>query len=222
MKKGDFYNQIEDLDPKLKNIKSRSWKKIVAETGYGPKKLQRNINIKRWIIVAPVVIIICAIIPIFAVLLKPSPVDFSDRFCTQDDYKLVLSDENLFELAQVDDKLLCFSWVDSESTTNFFVDVNDSNIKFGINELIYNPEMDMEIKINIAYPHYQLDFIENNKEELLYLHTLDNIEIRWLYTKTFAYVYFKYNDYTYFLEFDENYGEQTIIEIVTELINSKN
>ncbi len=221
MKDRDLFNQLEESVPEIKESKERTWKRIVAETGYSTEtKKSSKFVFKKWMAFASAAVIICLLIPIAIIMFRPEEVE--NRFCSSSDYRLEIVETHLADFAKENPDLLFFNWAESEASTNRYIDVNDETVCFGINEIIYNVETDTEIKIDVIYPEYVFEEIEAIRDNAIYNVEIENINVSWFSSSTSANIVFNYKRYTYCLYFYTGIDENTVISTVAELLSSRN
>ncbi len=145
------------------------------------------------------------------------------KYFKEKDFVLVDTEQRLKDFYETDNNILYLDWYsDSNVLTSLYKASEDTKNILGIKEYITNNSANIELAITVSFENIQFEFIEKTTPNLLKEISIDNIAVKYEYdVNKNATACFKYNKYTYFIEFKNILKEKTIIDIVAELLKSK-
>ena len=192
MKEKDFHKMLEEYDPSLIEDKRQVLAKV--KKGLDIESSCKNSNEDSTMV----------------------------KYFEEKDLVLVDTEQRLKDFYETDNNILYLDWYfNSNVITSLYKALDDTKTILGIKEYINN-STNIELAITVSFENIQFDFIEKTTPNLLKETSIDNILVKYLYNvNKNATVCFKYNKYTYFIEFKNILEEKSIIDIVTELLKSK-
>ncbi len=224
MKERNLHKKIEEQNTEEKKV---VWQDI--EPNICQKKSSNSffVRYKRlFVALASCFICIAVILPVTLRYIKNDQpgsggVDDGPRYCTSDEYEIKTVDQTLKEYTQEFNKsFLYLDWYDNAINfeTKHYRDVETKQI-LCFSERLVNGNTGDDITLTITSKTIIMDFVA---EKLKYLENekiIDNIQVQWSYTTFEAYAYFEYEDYCYYLNFYYPMSEQTIFDVVEEMLS---
>lgn len=225
MKDKKFYKLIQKEGESLPKKKA-AWDKIVSETGWTPdeKKIEAKAaktKKKRAIFAfaaGAAAVLISLSVGLALFIPKPAPENKS-RYCSTEDYRGVVCEYTLEELAQVNDAIFYLNWDiplieelrDKKDDELLAYSFAAANVDTGVMATFY-----------ILRPLIHFDFVDEMRQSMEDNFMVDAITVFYLQASMKSYAYFEFKNYTYYLFFDMPYEDEIIIDTMTELISSKN
>lgn len=147
--------------------------------------------------------------------------DDDPRYCTSDEYEVEIVEQTLKEyILEFNKSFLYLDWYENAIVceTKHIKDIVTSEILCW-NERIINGNTGDEVTLNITSKNIVMDFIDENLKFLDKETKIQNINIKWYYTSFEGFAYFEYEDYCYYLNFYYPMSEQTIFDVVEEMLS---
>lgn len=147
--------------------------------------------------------------------------DDSPRYCTSEEYKIMTVDQTLKEYSQsLNNPFLYLDWYDNAiiCETKHYKDIETTQV-LCFNERIVNGNTGDEITLSITTNNIVMDFIAEKVKYLENEELISSIVVKWSLTTVEAYAYFEYEEYCYYLYFYYPMSEQTIFDVVEEMLN---
>lgn len=144
------------------------------------------------------------------------------RYCTSDDYEIAPFDKTLKEYSfSLDIPTLYLDWYDTngehESTGYFDIETHEV---LCVKEWVFNGETGDDVQIYLIKNNIIMDFVDENIKILSNKKVLDTVSISWVMTSFEAKAYFEYQDYCYYLYFYYPMSEQTIFDVVQQMLET--
>lgn len=224
MKERNLHKKIEEQNTEEKEV---VWQDI--EPNICKKKSSKSffVRYKRlFVALASCFVCIAVILPVTLRYIKNDQpgiggVDDGPRYCTSADYEAETFSQTLKEYSEtLEEPILFLDWYDIGTVyeSNAYIDKKTDEI-LCVSEKIINGLTGDDVSINITTNNIVMDFIAEKLKFLENEKKINNIPIQWSFTTLEAYAYFEYEDYCYYLNFYYPMSEQTIFDVVEEMLS---
>lgn len=227
MNERKFHKLIEKQNTEEKKA---VWQKIQAELEpyRKPEKKPFFVRYKKWVVTfAACFVCLAIVIPIslrYIALNKKVESGFDDqpRYCTSDEYEIVTASQTLKEYSiENRESFLYLDWyinnVGLESSV--YIDKETGEI-LCFKEWIVNGETGDDVDIYVIKNNIIMDFIDENVKTLKNTHIVDDISVNWIMTTIEAQAYFEDEGYCYYLYIYFPMSEQTIFDVVQQMLET--
>ena len=223
MKERNLHKIIEEQNTEEKKV---VWQDI--EPNICQKKSSNSffVRYKRlFVALASCFVCIAVILPVTLRYIKNdqpgSGGDDDPRYCTSDEYKIETVDQTLKQYALEFNKTFLFLDLYENSIvceTKHIKDIVTSEILCW-NERIINGNTGDEVTLSITSKNIIMDFIDEKVKFLDKEYFIDDVTLKWAFATFEAYAYFEYEEYCYYLYFYYPMSEQTIFDVVEEMLS---
>lgn len=144
------------------------------------------------------------------------------RYCTSDDYKIESFGMSLKEYSQsLEQPFLYLDWYDfgDVSGRNSYVDKLNKEI-LCVSEKIFNLNTGDDVLIYIMKKDIIMDFVESYVQAMNNEEYVSDIKVLWRISNIEGYAYFEYENYNYCLYFLYPMSEQTIFDVVQQMLET--
>lgn len=147
--------------------------------------------------------------------------DDGPRYCTSDEYEIQTVNKTLKEYALEFNKTFLFlDWYENAivcETKHIKDTLTDELLCW--NERLVSGETGDEVTLSITTKNIIIDYIDGNVKLMNNVQEINNIQIKWRFVNFEAYAYFEYEEYCYYLYFYYPMSEQTIFDVVEEMLS---
>lgn len=223
MKERNLHKIIEEQNTEEKKV---VWQDI--EPNICQKKSSNSffVRYKRlFVALASCFVCIAVILPVTLRYIKNdqpgSGGDDDPRYCTSDEYKIETVDQTLKQYALEFNKTFLFlDWYENSIVCEIkhIKDIVTSEILCW-NERIINGNTGDEVTLSITSKNIIMDFIDEKVKFLDKEYFIDDVTLKWAFATFEAYAYFEYEEYCYYLYFYYPMSEQTIFDVVEEMLS---
>ncbi len=143
------------------------------------------------------------------------------RYCTSEEYEIITVDQTLKEYSHsLNNPFLYLDWYDNAiiCETKHYKDIETTQV-LCFNERIVNGNSGDDITLNITHKNIIMDFIDEKVKFLDKEYFIDDVTLKWAFATFEAYAYFEYEEYCYYLYFYYPMSEQTIFDVVEEMLS---
>jgi len=224
MKERNLHKKIEEQNKEEKEV---VWQDI--EPNICQKKSSKSffVRYKRlFVALASCFVCIAVILPVTLRYIKndqpgSSGGDDGPRYCTSDEYEIQTVNKTLKEYALEFNKTFLFlDWYENAivcETKHIKDTLTDELLCW--NERLVSGETGDEVTLSITTKNIIIDYIDGNVKLMNNVQEINNIQIKWRFVNFEAYAYFEYEEYCYYLYFYYPMSEQTIFDVVEEMLN---
>lgn len=148
-------------------------------------------------------------------------VDDGPRYCTSAEYEAETFTQTLKEYSEtLEEPILFLDWYDIGTVyeSNAYIDKKTDEI-LCVSEKIINGLTGDDVSISITAKNIIMDFIDEKVKFLDKEYFIDDVTLKWAFATFEAYAYFEYEEYCYYLYFYYPMSEQTIFDVVEEMLN---
>ena len=227
MNERKFHKLIEKQNTEEKRA---VWQKIQAELEPYRKSEKKPffVRYKKWVVTfAACFVCLAIVIPIslrYVALNKKvgSGTEDQPRYCTSDEYQIVTASQTLKEYAEENNEsFLYLDWYQNSISceTKYYVDKNTAEV-LCLKENIISGETGDDVTISISLKDIIMDFIDENSKLLDNVQIINEVKINWRMSNIEASAYFEYSDYCYYLYFYFPMSEQTIFDVVQQMLET--
>lgn len=227
MNERKFHKLIEKQNTEEKKA---VWQKIQAELEPYRKSEKKPffVRYKKWVVTfAACFICLAIVIPIslrYIALNKKVESGFDDqpRYCTSADYEVQPFTLTLKEYSlSLDKPFIYLDWYDFGEIykSNSYVDKETGEI-LCVSEQILNMNTGDDVTVSVTQNDIIMDFIDENFKLMGNVHNIKDVTIHWRTTDLEAFAYFEYQDYCYYLYIYYPMSEQTIFDIVQQMLET--
>lgn len=147
--------------------------------------------------------------------------DDGPRYCTSADYEAETFTQTLKEYSEtLEEPILFLDWYDIGTVyeSNAYKDKKTDEI-LCVSEKIINGLTGDDVSISITSKNIVMDFIEGKVKLLNNSTSIGAVLVKWRFGNFEASAYFEYEDYCYYLNFYYPMSEQTIFDVVEEMLS---
>ena len=234
-KENKFHRLIENLD---REEKKRVWEKIKQEeTLQMTEENDARVVVGRskkffWARIASVcaafVLVSLGVWGVFRFLPIGSTVDntgsseIGDRYCDYSMYTITVSEMTCKEIAEsVDKSILYLDWYDGSDAKDYYgtyaYQLNETAEIIGYHEYMMDADTGSKFSLHVILQGYTLEDLQvykktNNIEEI------SGVEIHWASVMEYSYANFEYGAYQYFIIVEYPMAENSVLDIINELL----
>ena len=227
MNERKFHKLIEKQNTEEKKA---VWRKIQAELEPYRKSEKKPffVRYKKWVVTfAACFVCLAIVIPVslrYIALNKKVESGFDDqpRYCTSDEYEIVTVSQTLKDYAEENNEsFLYLDWYQNSLSceTKHYVDKSTAEV-LCLKESIINGETGDDVQLYIIKNNIIMDFIDENLKTFNNIQMVYDVSVQWLMTNIEAKAYFEYQDYCYYLYIYYPMSEQTIFDIVQQMLET--
>lgn len=227
MNERKFHKLIEKQNTEEKKA---VWQKIQAELEpyRKPEKKPFFVRYKKWVVTfAACFVCLAIVIPIslrYIALNKKVESSFDDqpRYCTSDEYEIKPYEKTLKEFSlSTNQSILYLDWYSNNMglESNIYADKETGEI-LCFKEWIVSGETGDDVTISVSSKDIIMDFIDENVKSLNNIKIVKTTSVHWLMTSMEASAYFEFQDYCYYLYIYYPMSEQTIFDVVQQMLET--
>lgn len=227
MNERKFHKLIEKQNTEEKRA---VWQKIQAELEPYRKSEKKPffVRYKKWVVTfAACFVCLAIVIPIslrYIALNKKveSSTEDQPRYCTSDEYEIKTYEKTLKEFSlSTNQMILYLDWYSNNIglESNIYTDKETGEI-LCFKEWIVNGETGDDVTISVSSKDIIMDFIDENSKLLDNVQIINEVKINWRMSNIEASAYFEYSNYCYYLYFYFPMSEQTIFDIVQQMLET--
>lgn len=228
-KEQDFHKLIEQQDAERKED---LWKRISSQVEFETDEavsnsnnslaLVKGLNLnKKSIMIMSSILLFIVVLIIVTVVLIPKNKKGGDnfRYCEDGDYYVYESDLTLAQYAEQNNlDILYFDWyneIDYLIKKQFRLNTSDEVVCLHEELIDING---VHLLIYITDDKTEFDFLNNFKDYCSSSIYINSVEVKWCYNIFESYAMFNYQGYNYYLQADEVFEQEYILDLVKELL----